>query len=253
AGVGEAREDAVRRFEDDDRMAERGERAVERPALAGAEGREPGEGERVGRKARGDERGEDRGSARDRLDRDAAGRGFADEEEARVGEEGRAGVARESDRGAPLEIVEEAREALAFVVLVERDELLADAEMGEETPGDPCVLAGDQVRALERLARAEREIAEVADRRRDHQQPPRRRASFFGHPGRMLACRPCRARAVISAAGSLFRSPSSRRPGPSRGRLRPCRPASRQAVSAWSIASSRWWTKIRSSPPTSTA
>ena len=48
-----------------------------------------------------------------------------------------------------------------------RDERLADVKMREQLQGVPGVLGGDYVRVPEGLQRAERDVAQIANRRPD--------------------------------------------------------------------------------------
>ena len=94
----------------------------------------------------------------------------SDERCAGVADGGRAGVADIGHALAACESREHALRCLALVVLVQRDERLVDAEMAQQRCAVARVLAGDGVDEGEHMNRAQAQVREVADRRRDHVQ-----------------------------------------------------------------------------------
>jgi len=170
-GVLEARQQAVGRLEEDQRVAERREPAIEGAALAGLGRREAGEGEGVGGEPRGDQRGEDRRRSGDRLDPVSRLDRRAHQRETGVGEQRRPRVGDHRDGLARRQRVEDPRQALPLVVLVQRDERLLHPQVGEQPARVAGVLAGDEVGLGQRARGARREVLEVADRGRDEEQP----------------------------------------------------------------------------------
>src|SRR3546814_11178726 len=64
------------------------------------------------------------------------------------------------------------RADLVFVVIVNRDQCVADAEVGQQIGGGAGVLGADRRHTLQDVLRARRQIAKIADRRGDHVQVP---------------------------------------------------------------------------------
>ena len=89
--------------------------------------------------------------------------------------------------------------ALAQLVVLEvaRDGHV-DVEVAQEAPRPPRVLAGDEVDLLEDAERAQGQILEVPDRRRDHVERARRHRRFFPGFGGVGA-----GAALASRSGSL--------------------------------------------------
>jgi len=197
ARVGEAREQPVGRLENDQGVSESAEGAIEGAPLARFRRRESGEGEGVGRKAGGDESGEDRRRSRDRFDPVPRFDGGAHQGEPRIGEERRAGVRDDGDGLSLVERRQEAREPGPFVVLVERQCGPGDPEVLQQTSGAPGVLAGDEVRLGEGARGPGREVVQVADGRRDEQEAAGHRADPTPGRGREFDVR-------FSVAGSGY-------------------------------------------------
>ena len=110
--------------------------------------------------------------------------GVAHELEARIGDERRAGVRYQRDRFAGGEPCQELRPRRGGVVLVVGRERCGDAVMVEQLARDPRVLAGDQVGRGQRFQRAERDVAQIADRGCDQMQAGREPRGLDGWPAR---------------------------------------------------------------------
>jgi hypothetical protein len=87
--------------------------------------------------------------------------------ETRVGHKRCAGIGHERDRGAGGEPGDKLRPRFGGVVVVIGRQRRRDGVMVEEFSGDPCVLAGDQVGCGQDLERAQRDVAQIADRGSD--------------------------------------------------------------------------------------
>ena len=87
------------------------------------------------------------------------------------------------------------------IMLVIGDERRRDAVMGEQRFRDPRILGDDRIGGGERGERAERNIAEVADRRRDDMEPLRIGSASARRPNAVKAPEgPCRARSKFVSA-----------------------------------------------------
>src|SRR4029453_8433760 len=87
-----------------------------------------------------------------------------------------AGVADERDPGSRLELREHLGRASSLVVLVVAEETRGEAVAVEEDPRSPRVLAEDEVGLRELVEDAERDVLEVADRRRADRERHQARA-----------------------------------------------------------------------------
>ena len=117
-----------------------------------------------------------RRGTRDGFDRQACGDGRVDQPVARIGDR-RASPPRRRGRpiARPSEPLKQLRRPDRLVVLVVGDERRPDAVVGEQLARRACVLGGDHVDLAEHAERAQRDVGEVADRRRDDEQAPRSR------------------------------------------------------------------------------
>jgi hypothetical protein len=88
--------------------------------------------------------------------------GIADARKSRIGDDG--------DMFARSELLDELGSAAGFIVLVIADERLADLVMAQEVSGVPGILAGDDVRALQRLERAQGDVPEIPNGRSDERK-----------------------------------------------------------------------------------
>ncbi len=104
------------------------------------------------------------------LHRDAGRHRLAHQQEPRIGQQRRAGVAGQGQDGAAAQHLQEPGQARPLVVLVERQQPLVQPQPGEEPAGAAGVLGEHQVGLLERLARPRRQVLEVADRGGDDDQ-----------------------------------------------------------------------------------
>ncbi|MEY4357930.1 MAG: hypothetical protein RL469_1256, partial [Pseudomonadota bacterium] len=177
--IGEARRDAVRRFEIDQRSRFVREQRQARASFGGFSRQKTFETESIGRDPGDAERRGDRGRTRNRTHLDPCGSGPAHEIEAGVRQQRRAGVAHERDYRTAREAREQIIAALALVVRVQRHDRLSDAERGEQLSGATRVLGCDQIGGGERFAHAWRQIAEITDRRRHHVEASLR--SHYNH------------------------------------------------------------------------
>ena len=91
--------------------------------------------------------------------------------EAGIGHQRRAGVRHQRQRAAPLQPGDELRPQRRRIMFVVGDQRAADAVMGEQHLGDARVFRQDRIDGGERAHRAERDVAEIADRRGDDMQP----------------------------------------------------------------------------------
>ena len=142
----------------------------------------PLEEEAVRRQAGDDESGEDGRGAGHRNDLDLLRQGLGHELEAGIGNQRRSGIRHEGQRRAAREPGEQMRPHDRGIVLVIGDERRRDAIMGEQGLGDPRVLRDDGVGRGERRQRPKRNVAEIADRRRDDVKPLADRLGFGPEP-----------------------------------------------------------------------
>ena len=89
--------------------------------------------------------------------------GGAHQLESRIGNQRRAGVRHQRDRGAVGEPAQQLGPRLRGIVVVVGRQRGRDGVAVEQLAGDAGVLAGDQVGAGQRGKRAQRNIAEIAD------------------------------------------------------------------------------------------
>ena len=94
----------------------------------------------------------------------------AHQHEAGVGDQRHAGVGDERDDLAVVHALDELGRARLLVLLVVADELAGDAVVLEQRAGAAGVLAGDQVGLAQCRQHAQRDVLEVADRRRADDQ-----------------------------------------------------------------------------------
>ncbi len=150
---------------------------------------EAGKQERIGRQARRRQRSQHRRRPRNGHDPDPGSLRLLDQPEARIGNQRRAGVRHQRHAPSLLQRCDQLRPGLGRVVLVICDRPLPDAVAVEQHSRHARVLAGEHVRPRKRLQRAQRDVAEIADRRR-HQiergvraaaprSPPVRRHRFL--------------------------------------------------------------------------
>ena len=129
--------------------------------------------------------------SRDADDRDASVERFAHELVAGVGDERRARVRDQRDRLSGAEPRHKPRAFALGIVLVIGAERAADAEMGEQLLRVPRVLGGDEIGAGEHGERPERNVGEIADRRR-HEIKPGLQAAASRRSRERLAARAMR-------------------------------------------------------------
>ena len=145
-------------------MRELGEARAPRTAFLRQEAFEE---EAVGRQARHDERRQHGGRPRNRGDLDPGRQRFLNQLIARIGDERRAGVGDEREPRAVLEARDEMRAHHARIVLVIGDERRGYAVMREQRPRDARVLGDHRIGRREGFQRAEGDVPQIADRRRD--------------------------------------------------------------------------------------
>ncbi|MGY4381106.1 hypothetical protein ACVWZ3_008745 [Bradyrhizobium sp. i1.3.6] len=132
------------------------------------------EEEAVGRQCGDRQRGQHRGRAGQRVDRMAGCADLAHQLETGVGDQRRAGIRHQRDRAALPQRLQDPRTRRFRVVLVILLELRRDRVALGQAPRDAGVLAGDDVDAGERLKRAQRDVAEIADGGGDQMEARRR-------------------------------------------------------------------------------
>ena len=140
-------------------------------ARGGLRRQEAGKQELIGGQAGDGERRQQRRGAGQRRDRVAGVMGGAHQLEARIGDQRRAGVGDQRDRRAIGEPAQQRRPRLRRIVVVVGRQRRGDGVAVEELARHPRILAGDQVGAGQRRERAQRDVAEIADRGGDDMQP----------------------------------------------------------------------------------
>ncbi len=94
----------------------------------------------------------------------------------------RAGVADQRQRFAAAQRLEHRRADAVGIVVVIGVERLVDAETGQQPRGDPGILAQDAVDIAQHPERPQRDVAEIADRRRDEVKTRRQRMRRVSNP-----------------------------------------------------------------------
>ena len=210
-------QDAVRRLVADDGRLEGAERLQAVDAPARLHGQEAVEDEAVGGHAGRGQRGDDgRGPGTGTTPTPAS---RAARTSRKPGSE-MPGVPASVDEAHRFPLAQHAQDGLALaqlVVLEVARDGHVDVEVAQEAPRPPCVLAGDQVDLLEDAERAQGQILEVADRRRDHVERARRHRRFFPGLGGAGARRRPRLRNPAASA-PCGRTPAPGRRPPSSGR-----------------------------------
>ena len=126
--------------------------------------------ELIGRKPRSRERRGDGIGARNRDDNQFVLPGRSDQPRARIRDPRRAGIGDEGDRVAFGEPGNQSRRFSHLVVLAKADERPPDLIVRQQFRGAPGVFRGDEIDFPKGSQRPERQVLEVADRRRDHVQ-----------------------------------------------------------------------------------
>jgi hypothetical protein len=126
--------------------------------------------------------------------RRAAPLGGRNQLEAGIGDQRRAGVGNQRQRFAFGEARDEARADLRRVVLVIGDERRGDLVTLQQTARDAGVLGQDRVGRRQRRQRPERDVGEIADRRRHDIEARRDRRGLDALAERREAARSRRAR-----------------------------------------------------------
>ena len=94
----------------------------------------------------------------------------------------RARIADQRDARAAAQALQQLVDALALVVFVQRHQWSRQPERCQQLPRPACVLGRDQFRGREFVARARRQVAEIADGRRDHRKAARVRSHYTSPP-----------------------------------------------------------------------
>ena len=128
----------------------------------------------VGRQRRHRQRRQHRGGPGQRDHRMAGGADLAHQLEAGIGNQRRAGIRDQRDRGALRQPFQDFRPRQRGVVLVIGFEQRRDRVALGQPAGDAGILAGDDVDAGQRFQRAQGDVAEIADRGRHQMQPGNR-------------------------------------------------------------------------------
>ena len=162
----------ARRLEQDGSARVPGDLGEPLAPLAAAPGQEPLERPpRPGHAARRD-RSQHRRRARDRDAGPTGGRPGRDQPFTRVGDDGRPGVGDQRQIGATGEVLQQLALTDGPAPRVVADGAGRDLVAGQEAPGDPRVLGGDERRRTQHLEGPQRHVAEIADRRGDDVQRP---------------------------------------------------------------------------------
>src|SRR5436190_9912413 len=141
--------------------------------------REAEEREGEWREAAGGEREDARERTGNRLDAQAALARDTNDAITGIGDHRHARVADQCQRLAALDAIDEARRFFIFVVLVIAVGRTIDAEVREQLPRVPRVLAQNQIGRLQRIDRARRHVRQIAEGRADDEE-------FAGHRGRRV-------------------------------------------------------------------
>ncbi len=153
---------------------------LEQPlALDGLARQEADEAPALRRQPGGHERREHGAGPRQHLERDPRRDALAHERETGVGYERRARVGYQRNDRAVADAHHELTRALAFVVLVQAHKSRGDAVAIEQHARVARVLARDHVGVAQGGEHAQRDVLEVADRGRAHDQPPDRRLDWW--------------------------------------------------------------------------
>lgn len=161
-------------FEQDDRALRLGRAGNEAPPTgAAARGRKTEKGEGVRRQTRHGKRRRDGRWARDDTHRERRLASTPHEAVAGVRDQRCSRVRDQGEILSGLEAPQQAGHPLPLVVLVERYEPRRQAEPSLEAPGHPGVLTGDPSHPPEHPGRPGRQVLEVADRGRDHEERSR--------------------------------------------------------------------------------
>ena len=147
------------------------------PPRCRARWQKAGEQKYVGRQAGQDQRGHRRGRPRRRRHRQVFGQRRPHQLEAGIGDERRAGVGNQRQPVTAAQRLEHGGPYPVGVVVVIGVERRSDAKPGEQAAGDPGVLAQDAVDIAQHPEPAQRDVAEIADRRRDEMKTGRQRVS----------------------------------------------------------------------------
>ncbi|HEY4353730.1 MAG TPA: penicillin-binding protein activator, partial [Paraburkholderia sp.] len=109
----------------------------------------------------------------------------AHESESRITDQRRSRIADQRDVRTVSYTGDEIAAGIAFVMFVQRDATRADAEMPQQRRAVTRVFGSDQIDTCEHIARARRQILEIADRRCDDPEFPRRcrHAGFLNWTG----------------------------------------------------------------------
>src|SRR5581483_935 len=166
----ERRRQAPRRLERDDRPRPARELLPERVESRPATGQVPEELVPLGGKPARDERGLDRGRARQHRHRHPGCEGRCHEARAGVADRRQAGVRDERHSRPGLQPGQHLRRALRLVVLVIARQRRRNPVPLQEDARPPRVLAEDEVGLAELAEDAQRDVLEVADRRRADRQ-----------------------------------------------------------------------------------
>ena len=176
----------------------------------------------VGRQRGHAQRRQHRGRAGQRDHGMAGGADLAHQLEAGIGNQRRAGIRHQRDRDALRQLLQDDGARLRGVVLVIGFQLRRDPVALGQPARHPCVFAGDDVDAGQGFQRAQRDVAEIADRRRHQMQAGNR----LRRGQDMAAQRKCARRrfrqAVRRICGSGFWAHNANLEGTRRRRHKAC-------------------------------
>jgi outer membrane PBP1 activator LpoA protein len=164
---GEGVDDAMRRLEQHDGARLLREARERRTPFGGTRGQEAFEDEAIGGQRRHGQRRGDRRGPGDAAHRHAGRRRRAHQEEPRVGDERRAGIAHQREARAAAQAFDQWLDARRLVVVVERLERAGNPAGGEQAPGMARVFGEHQLGRFQARAGARAQVVNIADRRRN--------------------------------------------------------------------------------------
>ena len=164
----DGRANAMRRFVDDERERQVRDGGEQLALCFRGRRQESQEDEPLGAQTRGRERGDRGVRAGNGHHLEAGVADPAHESRTGIADTRRAGVADDGDAAAAVEHRHDLVGARDLVVLVQREWTRRDPVVAEQHARHARVLGGDHVDAPEDVERAQRQVAEISDRRGDH-------------------------------------------------------------------------------------
>ena len=153
-----------------------------RAPFAESRGQEPFERESFGRQAGDAERSGNGRRSRHRDHGHAFLRDTTHELEARVRQQRRPRIAHQRNTRAGAQFLQQFVDSFAFVVFMQRHQRARQPECCQQLPCPARVFRRDQFGGREFIARARRQVAKIADGRRDHRKTPQVRCHYTSPP-----------------------------------------------------------------------